>query len=284
MGDPGTAKTMLSELLSAAICGISTNTVQGTAGTTEDMIKYSWNFALLLAKGPSKEALVPAPLYDGMSKGIITRFEEITRCPQEVQDSLISVMSDKILHIPELPSDDMLFAQSGFNIIATANTKDRGINDMSSALKRRFNFQTVTPVSDLKLEMAIIEQESRKLLDQSGISVNIDRDVLEILTTTFHELRSGNSIEGKRIDSPEAIMSTAEAVSVYFQSAINAYYYGEERITMDRLVQNMIGSVFKENKDDIDKFKNYFSVIVKKRNSGNKKLWEDYYTAKKWIK
>ena len=76
VGDPGTAKTMLSELLSAAICGTSTNTIQGTAGTTEDMIKYSWNYAMLLAKGPVREALVPAPLYIGMKEGMITRFEE----------------------------------------------------------------------------------------------------------------------------------------------------------------------------------------------------------------
>lgn len=96
VGEPGTAKTMLSELLSAAISGVSTNTVQGTVGTTEDMIKYSWNYALLLANGPTRQALVPAPLYTGMEKGILTRFEEITRTPAEIQDSLISVMSDKV--------------------------------------------------------------------------------------------------------------------------------------------------------------------------------------------
>ena len=124
VGEPGTAKTMLSELLSAAICGISTNTVQGTAGTSEDNIKYSWNYALLLAKGPIKEALVPSPVYIGMKRGIITRFEEITRCPLEIQDSLISIMSDRVLNIPELGEEGLLFASSGFNVIATANTRD----------------------------------------------------------------------------------------------------------------------------------------------------------------
>ena len=95
-------KTMLSELLSAAISGCSTNTVQGTAGTTEDMIKYSWNYALLLANGPSRQALVPSPPYVGMEKGILTRFEEITRTPAEVQDSLISVLSDKVPEYPRI--------------------------------------------------------------------------------------------------------------------------------------------------------------------------------------
>ncbi len=81
VGEPGTAKTMLSELLAAAISGVSTNTVQGTAGTSEDNIKYSWNYAMLLAKGPVREALVPSPVHVGMQRGILTRFEEITRCP-----------------------------------------------------------------------------------------------------------------------------------------------------------------------------------------------------------
>jgi MoxR-like ATPase len=283
IGDPGTAKTMLSELLASAVCGISTNTVQGTAGTAEDMIKYSWNYALLLDKGPVPEALVPAPLYVGMNKGIITRFEEITRCPQEVQDSLISVMSDKVLNIPELGEEGVIFAKPGFNIIATANTKDRGVNDMSSALKRRLNFQTVKPISNLQLETTIIEQETLKLLKQSGIEVPIERDVLNILTTTFHELRNGVSIEGHKIDKPDAIMSTAEAVSVYYQSAMNAFYYNEDKINMDKLVQNMLGTVLKDNKDDIHKLKNYFSVIVKRR-SEKDKLWSDFYTGKKWIK
>ena len=140
VGEPGTAKTMLSEFLSAAISGVSTNTIQGTAGTTEDMIKYSWNYALLLAKGPSRDALVPSPLYVGMEKGILTRFEEITRTPAEIQDSLISVLSDKVLNVPELGDSGFLFAKPGFNVIGTANTRDKGVNEMSSALKRRFNF------------------------------------------------------------------------------------------------------------------------------------------------
>ena len=163
VGEPGTAKTMLSELLSAAISGVSTNTVQGTAGTTEDMIKYSWNYALLLASGPSREALVPSPLYVGMEKGILTRFEEITRTPAEIHDSLISVLSDKVLNVPELGETGLLFARAGFNVIGTANTRDKGVNEMSSALKRRFNFETVQPVKDVALEKQIIVNEVESL-------------------------------------------------------------------------------------------------------------------------
>ena len=141
IGEPGTAKSYLSELLAAAISGDSSLTIQGSAGTTEDNIKYSWNYALLLAEGPSAKSLVPAPLYRGLDEGKVVRFEEITRCPLEIQDTLLSILSDRVMSIPELPdSDRSLYANKGFNVIATANTRDRGVNEMSAALKRRFNF------------------------------------------------------------------------------------------------------------------------------------------------
>src|SRR5688572_19886751 len=144
---------MLSELLAAAISGTSTLTIQGTAGTTEDQIKYSWNYALLLAEGPTPRALVPAPVHIGLKSGRLVRFEEVTRVQPEIQDALISILSDKLLHVPELEGDEgTVFAAPGFNLLATANVRDRGVHEMSSALKRRFNFETVHPIADKKLE------------------------------------------------------------------------------------------------------------------------------------
>ncbi|MCP4216416.1 MAG: AAA family ATPase [bacterium] len=284
VGEPGTAKTMLSELLTAAICGKSTNTIQGTAGLTEDMIKYSWNYALLLDKGPGYDALVPAPVYVGMNTGTITRFEEITRTPAEVQDSLVSLLSDKVIHIPELGEEGVVFAKPGFNIVATANTRDKGVNEMSSALKRRFNFETVLPIADVAMEAKIIRKESAKLLEDSNIKMDIEQDAVEVLASTFHELREGISSEGHRLDTPSAVLSTAEAVSVFFQSAMDAYYYGNKKIAMDSMVRNIMGAVLKESRDDIDKIRNYFSVIVKQRSTKKGKIWQDYYAARKWIK
>lgn len=284
VGEPGTAKTMLSELLSAAISGVSTNTIQGTAGTTEDMIKYSWNYALLLAKGPSREALVPAPLYVGMEKGILTRFEEITRTPAEIQDSLISVLSDKVLNVPELGDDGFLFARPGFNVIGTANTRDKGVNEMSSALKRRFNFETVMPVREVSLEKQIILNEVTKLAGEGGVKMDADEDVAELLASTYHELREGISSYGHRIDKPAAVMSTAEAVSVYYQTMLTGYYYGEGRMDVDCLVQNLVGAISKENKDDLDKVKGYFNTVIRDKSNKEGGLWKQYYEARKWLK
>ena len=283
VGEPGTAKTMLSELLSAAISGNSTNTIQGTAGTTEDMIKYSWNYALLLAKGPVREALVPSPLYVGMEQGILVRFEEITRTPAEIQDSLISVLSDKVLNVPELGDEGLLFARAGFNVIGTANTRDKGVNEMSSALKRRFNFETVMPVRDVAMEKEIIVNEVSELALANQIDMPVDEDVAEILASTYHELREGVSSLGHRIDRPAAVMSTAEAVSVYYQTMMNAYYYGDSQMDMNCLVQNLVGAVQKENADDLEKLRSYFQTVVRDKGAKEGGLWNQYYEARKHL-
>ena len=283
VGEPGTAKTMLSEILSAAISGNSTNTIQGTAGTTEDMIKYSWNYALLLAKGPVREALVPSPLYVGMEQGILVRFEEITRTPAEIQDSLISVLSDKVLNVPELGDEGLMFAKAGFNVIGTANTRDKGVNEMSSALKRRFNFETVMPVRDVAMEKDIIVNEVKELALANQIDMPVDEDVAEILASTYHELREGVSSLGHRIDRPAAVMSTAEAVSVYYQTMMNSYYYGDSQMDMNCLVQNLVGAVQKENTDDLEKLRSYFQTVVRDKGAKEGGLWNHYYEARKFL-
>ncbi|MEO7003677.1 MAG: AAA family ATPase [Ktedonobacterales bacterium] len=284
VGEPGTAKTMLSELLSAAISGNSTNTVQGTAGTTEDQIKYSWNYALLLAEGPSERALVPAPLHVGMRGGILTRFEEITRCPPEIQDTLVSILSDKVLLVPELDGEArVVLARPGFNVIATANLRDRGVHEMSSALKRRFNFETVQPIGDLSLEVKLVMEQTERLLADAGAPVQMDRDIVELLVTTFHELREGTTSDGKKLERPSTSLSTAEAVSVGFAAGLDAYYYGERRLTGDRVVRHLSGAVIKDNADDLKRLRHYFDTVVQQRGREHGEPWQGYYQARKWL-
>lgn len=286
IGEPGTAKSWLSEHLAAAISGDSLLTIQGSAGITEDQIKYAWNYALLLAEGPSPRALVPAPLYIGMREGRLVRFEEITRTPHEVQDTLLSCMSDKVLVVPELPGDDgVVLAKRGFNIIGTANTRDRGVNEMSSALKRRFNFETVLPVSDLQEEIQIVRGQVGKLLnDEAARDDALSDDVLELLVSTFHEIRSGRTQDGVKVDQAASVMSTAEAVSVGFNSALYAAFFDSGQVKPEHLVINLAGTVVKDNPDDLGVLRNYWDVAVKPRARKNKGLWKAYYNARTWIK
>ena len=280
VGEPGTAKSMLSELLAAAISGTSALTVQGTAGTTEDQIKCSWNYALLLAEGPTPAALVPAPLHHGLSRGQIVRFEEITRCPPEIQDTLISVLSDKVLHIPELKGgDDVLFAKPGFNLIATANTRDRGVHEMSAALKRRFNFETVKPLADKKHELAIVLQETQQLFAGAQVSPQLPAEVLEVLITTFMDLRHGRTDEGTVLDKPQAVLSTAEAVSVVFAAGLEACHFGDGELRGEHLARNLVGAVLKDSADDAKKVRHYFDVIVKNR-AKRSEHWKSFFDAR----
>ncbi len=145
LGLPGTAKSWLSEHLAAAISGDSTLMVQGTAGTNEDNLRFTWNYARLLADGPTPQALVPSPVMRAMAEGKIARVEEMTRLPSDVQDTLITILSEKTLPVPELGTE--VQAVKGFNVIATANNRDRGVNELSSALKRRFN-TVILPVPE----------------------------------------------------------------------------------------------------------------------------------------
>lgn len=282
IGEPGTAKSYLSELLAAAISYDSTLTIQGSAGTTEDNIKYSWNYALLLAEGPNERSLVPAPLYRGMQEGKIVRFEEITRCPLEIQDTLLSILSDRVMTIPELPDETSrtLYAHLGFNVIATANTRDRGVNEMSAALKRRFNFETVHPIADLKQEMDLVQQETDRLLQQAGIPLNLSSDLTEVLVTTFRELRTGKTNDGRTFEALSTVMSTAEAVSVGYAAGIHAYYYGQGKLSANYLLQSLVGSAIKDSPDDLKKLRHYFNHVVKDR-KGN--IWREYFEAHRYV-
>src|SRR3954468_18566138 len=173
IGEPGTGKSWLSEHLAAAISGTSTLTIQGTAGTTEEQIKYSWNIARVIAEGPRPENLIPSPTMIAMRTGALLRFEEITRCVPDVQDALVSILSDKNIVVPELPDANMVFARPGFNVIATANSRDQGVNDLSAALKRRFNYVHIPIVGDKATEVKVVEQRSAELLARYNLPVTI---------------------------------------------------------------------------------------------------------------
>ncbi|WP_051302987.1 ATP-binding protein [Comamonas composti] len=279
VGEPGTAKSMLSELLAAAVCGSSTLTIQGGASITEDQIKYGWNYALLINEGPSPRALVPAPLYQGMQAGQIVRFEEITRAPLEVQDCLLGMLSDRVMAVPELAGEHgMLYAREGFNIIATANTRDRGVNEMSAALKRRFDFETVFPILNFDSELALVQEASARLLAQSGIPQTLPAPVLELLVTTFRDLRGASDSGGSgAMDKLSAVMSTAEAVNVAHAVGVRAWFLEQREGSPQDLVDCIAGTVVKDNADDRAKLRRYFEQKAAKRQGLH---WKAYYEAR----
>ena len=275
-GVPGTAKSWVSEHLSAAISGTSTLLVQGTAGTDETALRYGWNYARLLAEGPSEAAMTPSPMMVAMQQGKIARIEELTRVPSEVQDTLITILSEKTLPVPELNVE--VQAVRGFNVIATANNRDKGVNELSSALMRRFN-TVVLPVPDsLDDEVAIVSDRAGQL----GRTLQLPAEVPAIeeirrVVTVFRELRSGQTEDGQtKLKSPSGTLSTAEAISVVSSGMAIAAFYGDGSLKADDVISGLLGAVVKDPVQDRVIWNEYLQTVVKERDA-----WGDLYRAAK---
>lgn len=268
VGEPGTAKSMLSELLAAGISGTSALTVQGTAGTQEEAFRYGWNYALLLARGPCPEALLASPVMTAMRTGALARVEEVTRCLPEVQDALISLLSDRRVQVPELSgAEGIVHATPGFNVIATANLRDRGVSEMSAALKRRFNFETVPPIADAAREVALVRRQAEAALARVGQPLGVDEAVIAALVTVFRDLRNGRTAEGHVVEKPATVMSVAEAVSVASALGLQRAYFPQAE-PASLLPGYLLGVVEKDDPKDRGRLLAYWDGPVKRRADG----------------
>lgn len=265
IGEPGTAKSWLSEHLTAAINGNSSRVIQGTAGTTEEQIRYSWNYAMLLAHGPSFESLVKSPVYTAMEQGEIARIEEISRCASEVQDALISILSEKRISIPELSEE--VAARKGFSVIATANTRDKGVNEMSSALKRRFNIVVLPTPSDMATEINIVRTRVSQLADSFELNAELpDTSSVERVVTIFRELRDGKTLDGQiKLKPTSGVLSSAEAISLLVNSMALAGSFGNGRISDSDLASALQGAIVKDESKDKAAWTEYLNNVMKKR-------------------
>lgn len=274
VGIPGTAKTWVSEHLAAAISGRSTLLVQGTAGMSEEALRYGWNYARLLSEGPSANALVASPVMTAMQEGKIARVEELTRVPSDVQDALITILSEKMLPVPELGTE--IQARRGFNLIATANSRDKGVNELSSALRRRFNTVVMPLPSSLEEEVKIVQQRVGELGKNLDLPAKMD-PIAEIqrLVTIFRELRSGKTVDGRtKLKVPSSTLSTAEAISVVNNGQALATHFGDGELRADDLAASLTGAIVKDPVQDKMVWQEYLETVVRER-----KGWEDLYEA-----
>ena len=274
LGVPGTAKSWVSEHLAAAISGDSTLLVQGTAGTAEEALRYGWNYARLLTEGPSEQAMVASPVMTAMQSGSLVRIEELTRIPADVQDALIMILSEKALPVPELGSE--VQAMKGFNLIATANDRDKGINELSSALRRRFN-TVVLPLPDSEEdEVRIVATRVADLSTALQLpEVPAALDEIRRVVLVFRELRSGVTSDGRtKIKSPSGTLSTAEAISVITSGMALSAHFGSGRLTSDDVAAGIVGAVVRDPVADRVAWNEYLEVVVRERPG-----WSAFYTA-----
>ena len=274
IGVPGTAKTWVSEHLAAAVCGDSTLLVQGTAGTDESALRYGWNYAMLLAEGPSMRAIKPSPMMRAMQEGTVARVEELTRMQSDTQDTLITLLSEKTLPVPELNTE--VQARKGFNVIATANSRDRGVNELSSALTRRFNNVVLPLPETLEAEVEIVHKRTTEL--GRALELPAEKPALEEIrrvVTIFRELRAGVTEDGKtKLKSPSGTLSTAEAISVINNGLAMAAYFGEGALSANDLAAGITGAIIKDPVQDAVAWKEYLQTVVKEREG-----WKDLYRA-----
>ncbi len=274
LGVPGTAKTWVSEHLAAAVSGDSTLLVQGTAGTAEEAIRYGWNYARLLAEGPSEQALVPSPMMRAMQAGTVARIEELTRMPSDVQDTLITILSEKTLPVPELNTE--VQARKGFTVIATANDRDRGVNELSSALRRRFNTVVLPLPASADDEVDIVARR----VTQIGTSLELPDtqpglDEIRRVVTIFRELRSGRTDDGRtKLKSPSGTLSTAEAISVITSGRVLATHFGDGVLRAPDVAAGIVGAVVQDPASDRVIWQEYLETVVRERAD-----WRDFYRA-----
>jgi MoxR-like ATPase len=280
IGDPGTGKSWLAELLSAAISRNSTLVVQGTAGTTEDHIKYSWNVSMVIAKGQSRESMIPSPIMTAMETGSIGRFEELTRSTSDVQDALISILSEKYISVPELESgsgdDNIVFAKPGFSVIATANSRDRGVNDLSSALKRRFNFVRIPVVTNKKSEAEIVRFRTEELLRRHAIDLEVPPTLLDVLLQSFADLRQSAAAAGSDDERLESALSTAEQIGVLEDAVLHSNFFGERALTARTLASSLVGSLTRREPEDLAIFNKYLHGVVEPRSKEQGGSWPEF--------
>lgn len=272
MGIPGTAKTWLSEHLAAAISGDSTLLVQGTAGLAEDALRYGWNYARLIAEGPSEKSIVESPVMHGMQKGQLVRIEELTRIPSDVQDTLLTILSEKTLPVPELNTE--IQAVKGFNVIATANDRDKGVNELSSALRRRFNTVVMPLPKSFDQEVEIVKTRVEKYGQKLKLPKNnVPVEEIKRLVTIFRELRQGSTEDGKiKLKSPGSTLSTAEAISVMNNGMALATHFGNGKVSAKDIASSLEGAIVKDPVQDKVVWKEYVETVVKSR-----KDWKDLY-------
>ena len=274
LGVPGTAKSWVSEHLAAAVSGDSTLVIQCTAGTDENQIRYGWNYAQLLAKGPSREALVPTPLFRAMEAGSLCRLEELTRMGSDVQDTLITVLSEKMLPIPEL--NQAVYAVRGFNVIATANNRDKGVNELSSALKRRFNVVVLPLPDDMDQEIAIVTKRVGEMAESLELPApkNAAEEVARVIAI-FRELRGGETLDGKiTLKKPTGNLSTAEAIAVMVGGLSQAAFFDGGKLSAEGIAPNMLGAIVKDPVQDKAVLEEYLETVLKKRRD-----FSGYYNA-----
>ena len=180
--------------------------------------------------------------------------------------------------MPELNTE--VRAVRGFNLIATANDRDKGVNELSSALRRRFNTVAMPLPASLEEEVEIVKQRVAQIGDSLELPPQAAPvEEIQRLVTIFRELRSGKTQDGRRkLKSPSSTLSTAEAISVVNSGQALAVHFGDGAISASDIAGGLLGAIVKDPVQDRNIWEEYLETVVKER-----KEWQDLYEASRAI-
>ena len=100
-------------------------------------------------------------------------------------------------------------------------------------------------------------------------------DLVKVLVTVFHELRNGQTIDGRSTDRlAAAVMSTAETVSVVHALGIHAHYYRDGHMHDEDLIHFLVGASLKDDCEDRRRLRHYFDTEVALRKAP---AWQALY-------
>ena len=171
-------------------------------------------------------------------------------------------------------NDNIVFARPGFNFIATANSRDRGVNDLSTALKRRFNFVTIPTVTNKKQERDIVTFRTQELLARSRFQVELPPALLDILLQTFADLREAATAATSEDQKLESALSTAEQIGVLEDAVLHSKFFGDSSLRPETLAASLVGGLVRRIPEDVTVLNKFWHAVVEKR--AGKDEWGDF--------
>jgi MoxR-like ATPase len=188
-GPPGTGKSTLLRAVADEL-GLGFEFVEGNAELTPARLVGHFDPARVLSDGYDPDVFVDGPLVTAMRDGSLLYVEEINRIPEETLNVLITVMSERELHVPRL---GRIAAAQGFRLVAAMNPFDAvGTARISSAVYDRVcrlavGYQTAADEADI-VRAAIAEAPNAEWLAK----------VVEVVRRTREhpDVRIGSSVRG----------------------------------------------------------------------------------------
>jgi MoxR-like ATPase len=189
-GPPGTGKSTLLRAVAEEL-GVGFVFVEGNAELTPARLVGSFDPARVLAEGYDPSVFVDGPLVTALRDGSLLYVEEINRIPEETLNVLVTVMSERELHVPRL---GRVAAAAGFSLVAAMNPFDAvGTARISSAIYDR-TCRLAVDYQSAADESAIC----RRICADSAVDASWLVNVVEAVrrTRSHADVRIGSSVRG----------------------------------------------------------------------------------------